>query len=85
MRRQLSHQSKRTFIIDATRYRAPKTTLKHGPQEPSYGFLDGDFLEQLLPHFEESTDVLGAVFDGESVATREEFRKVIENLQAVHL
>ncbi|CAK5284353.1 unnamed protein product [Mycena citricolor] len=69
-----------------TQYRAPKHTARKRTVETAYGFLDGDFMEQMLTM---SPAALDRVVTGSNDAERlqrplDDFRELLKSLQALH-
>ncbi|KAJ6620776.1 CPSF A subunit region-domain-containing protein [Mycena sp. CBHHK59/15] len=68
-----------------TKFRTPQSTARSRVTESAYGFLDGDFMEQLLSC---STTQLAKITVGSSEPERltnlQELHKELKNLQALH-
>ncbi|KAF9454820.1 hypothetical protein P691DRAFT_716708 [Macrolepiota fuliginosa MF-IS2] len=75
--------------ISHARFRAPKSTRgRSDADQASFGFLDGDFIEQLLSHLD-SPDTLKQIWQGQSgpeelSVSVDEMRRVLEDLQSYH-
>ncbi|KAF5382718.1 hypothetical protein D9615_002834 [Tricholomella constricta] len=72
-----------------TRFRAPKNTQgRSDADSTSFGFIDGDFLEQFLTRLgspEEVEKIIAGHSDPERLTMPvEEMQKVLENLQSMH-
>lgn len=76
-------------LIAFTSFRAPKSTRgRTDADQASFGFLDGDFLEQLLSHLH-SQDTLTQIWNGQNEAEKlsipvAETRRLLEDLQSYH-
>ncbi|KXN88147.1 DNA damage-binding protein 1a [Leucoagaricus sp. SymC.cos] len=71
------------------RFRAPKSTRgRSDADQASFGFLDGDFMEQLLTLLD-SPDVIQKIWKGQSEPEKmsvsvDEIRRLLEDLQSYH-
>jgi DNA damage-binding protein 1 len=83
------HRAKHWSYLMFTRFRAPKSTRgRTDADQASFGFLDGDFIEQLLSHLH-SQDTLTQIWNGSSEPERlsvsvAETRRLLEDLQSYH-
>ncbi|KAG7088601.1 hypothetical protein E1B28_012575 [Marasmius oreades] len=74
------------------KYRAPRMSLgRSDADEPAYGFIDGDFLEQLLPLVEDASNhdqvrkVFATSIDSSRIRSgKEEIYEALENLRNMH-
>jgi len=72
-----------------TRFRAPKSTRgRSDADQASFGFLDGDFIEQTLSHID-SPEMLRKIWQGQSAPEKlsvsvDEMRRLLEDLQSYH-
>lgn len=78
------------FMSEAiVRFRAPKSTRgRSDADQASFGFLDGDFIEQMLSHLD-SPDTLKQIWQGQSEPEKlsvsvDEMRRLLEDLQSYH-
>ncbi|KAG5639200.1 hypothetical protein H0H81_005679 [Sphagnurus paluster] len=71
-----------------TRFRSPKKAHGHSEDAASFGFIDGDFIEQFLTYLTSPED-LEKIIAGQSEPERltmpvEELKAVLESLQSMH-
>lgn len=82
-------QHVQTISTTIFRFRAPKSTRgRTDADQASFGFLDGDFIEQMLSHLH-SQDTLAQIWKGQSEPERlsvsvDETRRLLEDLQSYH-
>ncbi|KAI0337556.1 hypothetical protein BDW22DRAFT_1363933 [Trametopsis cervina] len=70
--------------VNHTKWRAPSSSRGISDGEPSYGFLDGDFLEQFLTH-SSPDQLLKGKHRAEWVGVeKKEVEEILERLQSLH-
>lgn len=85
LQRNMAKKIKGVGGIDHTKYRAPATPRGRSEAEAaSFGFLDGDFLEQFLSHPKPSELIRGDIEAERVDSSHAELQGLLEKLQSLH-